>query len=449
MRLSQRAAWVAWLTGWAAATAVSLALTRPSKAPINVDEVYWIGSSYYYYLAFHERDWTHPDWKLMSARENPPVAKYLIGARLALADQYVVNRQMISCFRIMFEVPPERFRTFKGHELFLEDQGSVTREECGRAPLGGPGVTRKAELLALSRQAIVACGIVGSLLLFLFGASIANRATGLVASQVLLLHDVALEAYSHAMSDAVAMMFSIAAAFAAWHFHRRMASDAVVSRRSAAAMVLLNGALLALACGAKMNALIVVVLLGAGALAAAIIAWRRHDRGRARLTLGLATASGFVALAVFVLINPAILMHPVEGLPAVYTWQNYGIVNMRALMPDRALVTLGQKFGAVTQVASGPLPFLLVAALAALAAVRRPRPGVWFVAGWWLMTAVVVTLWIPFQWARYALPVVPPMALFVAYALTTGAAALAQLGRRGYANILSSIQPRISSQPPR
>jgi hypothetical protein len=418
-----------WLAGWAAATALSLSITKPMRAPIHVDEVYWIGSAYYYDLAFRQRDWSHPDWKQFSARENPPVAKYLIGARLALAGQRVVNREMIACFRLMFQVPNEKFQAFEGRDLMLKEQGALTLAECARAPQGGPGVTRKRDLLPLSRHTLVACAIVASLVMFLFGAAIADRATGLVASQLLLLHEVVVEAYSHAMADGVAMMFSIAGAYAAWEFHRRLADDAPLSRRRATFLVLLNGVLLALACGSKMNSLVVVFLFGAGALAAAVLAWKRRDMARVRQTVGLAAATGVLAIAVFSLINPAVMIEPLAGLPALVTYQNLGLRFMMDIMADRALVTLPAKFVAVSQVASGPVGFVLIAAFSWLAALRRPRHGVWFAAAWWAIAFAVVTVWIPFQWPRYVLPVVLPLVLFLAYAVTSSATMLIEAFR--------------------
>ena len=427
MKIPPRLATAAWLAAWAAATAASLAITKPTKAPIHVDEVYWIGSSYYYTLAFHEWNWSHPHWRSLSARENPPVAKYVIGARLALAGQRVVNRDMVACFRLMFRWPPDVFEAFAGRDLILDETRGISLDDCARAPLGGPGVTRKRELLSMSRHAVIACAIVASLVMLFFGASVADRPTGLLASQLLLHQPTAVEAYSHAMADGVAMMFSIAAAYAAWEFHRRMASEKAVTRRRAALLVVLNGALLGLACGAKMNSLVVVFLFGGGALAAAAMAWKRRDQRRLRLTIGLAALTGVATVATFSLINPAVLIDPAEGLPAAVTYQNLGMGFLQNAMQQWALVTLPDKFVAMSSVASGPWVFLLIGALCWLAAIRRPRHGIWFVGGWWLIATLAVTWWIPFPTPRYVLPVALPFVLFFAYALTSTIAMLAQL----------------------
>ena len=45
----------------------------------HIDEVYWIGSTYYYHLLVEEMHWSHSDWQLLPAQENPPVGKYFMG----------------------------------------------------------------------------------------------------------------------------------------------------------------------------------------------------------------------------------------------------------------------------------------------------------------------------------------------------------------------------------
>jgi hypothetical protein len=174
-----------------------------------------------------------------------------------------------------------------------------------------------------------------------------------------------------------------------------------------------------------------VFLFAGGALAAAFMAWRRRDLPRVRLSLALGAAAGVLSLVVFSVTNPAIMIDPVEGLPAVLTYQQHGLAYLQTLMPDRSLTTLPAKFRAVSNVAFGLAGFALVAAWSLLAAVRRPRPGVWFVGAWWVVTTVVVTLWIPFAWPRYVLPVIPPMLLLLAYAVTATTARVADGVRAG------------------
>ena len=52
---------------------------------LDHDEVYWIGSAYYYELALVRHDFDDPAWGWLPERENPPVCKYEIGLGLHLA----------------------------------------------------------------------------------------------------------------------------------------------------------------------------------------------------------------------------------------------------------------------------------------------------------------------------------------------------------------------------
>jgi len=397
-------------------------------AAVDPDEIYWIGSAYYYHLAFVRRDWTHPDWKLLSARENPQVTKYVMGLGLALAGQHIVTRDMLGCFRVMFKETPGTWGVGEDFAKREADVGRMNAELCAR-PLGGPGVTNKPELLALSRRVVLVTMALASLLVFVLGASITSRATGLLASQLLLLHPIAIFAYNHAMADAVALLFSTAAALAAWLFVRRFSAAEPVAPRSGVALALLNGLALALACGAKMNSLIMVFLFLASVAGVAILAWRTNDRTRAAHAIAYGAASVAAAFAIFVLLNPAILADFSGALAALVEEQRIGLEYTMRVMPEIRLATLSEKLGAVTHVATGPLTFGLVTIVCLVAAMRTRRMGVWLVTAWWVIAVVVVTLWIPIAWARYVLPIVVPSALLLAHAAVAASESLISVAR--------------------
>lgn len=407
---------VGWILAWLASTLVSVGIIGARTTPaVDPDEIYWIGSAYYYHLAFERMDWTHADWKLLSARENPPVAKYVLGLGLALAGQHIVNRDMLGCFRVMFKETPGAWGMGADYARRVAEVGRMNAELCAR-PLGGPGVSNKPALLTLSRRVMLVTVMLTGLLVFAVGASVANRATGLLASQLLLLHPIAIMAYTRAMADAVALLFSTAAALAAWHFVRRFSATEPITLRHGAVLVLLNGLALALACGAKMNSLIMAFVFVAATVGVAALGWRDNDRARATLAVACGGASLTVAFAIFVLVNPAVLADFPGALTALYEEQRVGLEYTMRVMPELRLTTLGRKLEAVTHVAAGPLTFMLGAIVGLFAATRSRRIGMWFVAVWWLISVVVVTLWIPIAWPRYVLPIVAPSALLLAHA---------------------------------
>jgi 4-amino-4-deoxy-L-arabinose transferase-like glycosyltransferase len=348
--------------------------------------------------------------------------------------------------------------------------GGMNPTTCRRV-LGGPGVTRPRALPYLARYVMLVCAAVTSLLLFFFGASVATPATGLIASQLLLLHPFMVHANNRTMSDPVALMFGTAAAFAVWKLLKLLvtadtsasitsasitsasitsasitsasttnasttnasttnASTTNASTTGAVKAALLAGVLLALACGAKMNSLIVVFLFAAAVAVAATLAWRKGDKKKATLALGAGAASLGLALALFVLINPAILFDPWNGLVALFREPQLNTAIQARVMFQLHLTELGEKFAAMATIAGGSIPFLLVAIVALLACVKAKRIGMWFVAGWWAIAVACVTAWIPFDWSRYMLPILPSVALLVAHAMVVGAVALQARGRR-------------------
>jgi hypothetical protein len=411
-----------WVVAWLACSLVTLGLfAKPKTTPIHPDEVYWIGSTYYHHLAFERRDWRHPDWMLQPARENPPVAKYVIGLGLALQGQHIVNRDMLGCFHLMF-VAPGAWGEGEEYAKRVAVVGAMNPTTC-RQVQGGPGVTKPRALPHLARYVMLLCAAVTSLLLFLFGASVATPPTGLIASQLLLLHPFMIHASNRTMSDPVALMFGTATAFATWKFLTPFVTadttadtGADITARVVRA-ALLTGVLLALACGAKMNSLIVVFLFGGGVIAAAAIAWRNGDKKRASLALWAGALGLSVALALFVLINPAILFDLLGGLVALVREPQLNTAIQARVMFQLHLTGFGEKSAGMASIAGGVVPFLLAATLVLAAAWKWNRPGVWLIVAWWAISVACVTAWIPFDWSRYMLPILPPFALLVAHAL--------------------------------
>jgi len=427
----------AWALAWLACTVATLSLfAHPTTARIDPDEAYWIGSSYYYHLAFEQGDWrgTHPDWKLLPARENPPVAKYVIGLGLALSGRHITTIDGLGTFYAFFAAKigqAEREKEQAAKQAAVLDR---MNPELRRLVTDTRKMYLDPGLIVAARVIMLACAALTSLFVFIVGASTAGSATGLLASQILLIHPAVRNAYDHAMADAVALMFGAAAALAAWLFFRRFychperSEGSAVTPRTGVLFALLNGVLIGLAAAAKMNWLTVAFLFGAAVLYVAVESWRR-DRTRSWLAIACGAGGLATALAVFVLINPAIVGDPIAGLVAVVREpQMTTAVQARVLAYPAYLASVGAKLSAVGRLMLGsPLLFALAALGVAIATVRAPRVGVWFVAAWWAIALVVVTAWIPFEWKRYILPMVIPFTVLVAYTLVAGTSALIRI----------------------
>ncbi|HVZ63932.1 MAG TPA: hypothetical protein VG936_05030 [Lacunisphaera sp.] len=401
---------------WSACAAAWLALLwTPRSTALDLDEVYWIGSSYYYHLAFVARDWRSPQWDLLPARENPPVARYCLGLGLTLVGRPVETIDPLAYFYDYWARKPGNW-----------GDGSYAAKRTAAIAAGSAEVLRRAHesgvvpltmaTIHAARGAALLAVVLAAALALALGAATSDWLAGWLAGQFLFLHPVLVSVYNHAMSDAFALLFSFAAALAGYHWFARIAGP--WSRRRALGTSVLTGALLGLACGAKMNSLVLVALMGWATAAAAWAAWRRPVAGglTAMAILGLGLAILASAVTVFMVINPAILHDLLGGLRATAS-EHFNTEQAQAVFLGGHLTNLAAKTETLAELAFGDwTAFLLVAAVVAVGLFRHGRePGFRFLLAWWLIALVCVTAWLPFGWSRYVLPVLPPTFLLVGH----------------------------------
>ncbi len=389
---------------------------RPTTTPLLDDELYWVGSAYYFDLAVVRRDGSHADWRLLPARENPPVAKYVLGLGFTATGQPVNTPDILGCFYLGFEKTPgawgegaERLK----RQAVTARMDPATREQVRQ----GAQVSLAPRLIVTARVMALACVLGASGFVLLLGRALGGWRTGLVASQLLLLHPVVVAAYNHALADGVALMFSAMVAWWATRWVARAAQARAWSALTVAGFAGGGGVLLALALGAKMNSLVVGALLGGAVAGAALRAWRRRDARRAGQMVAAGVGAVAVALVTFIAINPAIWGDVAGGLAACV--QEHRVTEaIQAKFLAGHLTTLAGKLGAMAALATfGVAGLALVAAVAGWA-LAAGGDAVRLCALWWLLAVLAVAVWIPFEWSRYVAPVVPPTVLLVAWLLT-------------------------------
>lgn len=396
---------ILWLALWAVAITGVLAFrAEPRRTPLFEDEVYWIGSAYYYELA-RRGDWQNADWKVLPARENPPLAKFVIGLTLAATGQHVESPDLLGCFYLMFANVPGAWG--QGEDR-AKRSAVVERMNPGFRQQVPPGtrINLAPTVLVSPRLVMVLCLALTSLLSFLFARSCGDSVTALVGGAALLLHPIAVDAFNHVTADAVALLFSTAAAAATLALFRALRQPAP-DKATVAGRILGAGALSGLACAAKMNSLVIV------ALAAAVLGWTvidalgKRDQQRARLAALSAIAAAAVAVVTFIAINPALYHDMAGGLAATVTEHRRTEVIQRAFLAGR-LDSLPARFVAVGGVLVLVPSLLFVGITIAVAMLRSASIARQFVAVWWLVALVCVTLWIPFQRLRYVAPLLVP-----------------------------------------
>ncbi|MEO6992608.1 MAG: phospholipid carrier-dependent glycosyltransferase [Lacunisphaera sp.] len=403
------------LVAWIGSSFCLLAF-HPADPSLDHDEIYWIGSSYYYDLAFVKWDWKNPAWRLLPARENPPVAKYVIGLGLAEAGHHVTTIDNLSYF-YLFWLGWEKNPAAHGEGVDIEKRVKVLeaaapgfRErvvENTHAPLTRPFVRA-------ARDTVLVCTALASLALFLLGWRSGDWLGGLLASQLLLLHPAVVFAATHAMSDSIALMFSIAAAFAAYRWFEHFSRPVVTRFTDGLTLSIATGILLALACGAKMNSLVLVILTGALVAMVAGQKWL----SRQRVEAAHASAHGLIILAVslfgFIGINPAIIQDLRGGLAASFLEDQHTLaIQMDA--SNSHLSDIAAKLDAVVSMGFYHWSiFGIVLAILIWAMAFQWHQNIFrFTICWWLITFLCVTAWIPLAWPRYVIPLLAPSALLV------------------------------------
>ncbi len=403
------------LVAWIGSSFCLLAF-QPVDPSLDHDEIYWIGSSYYYDLAFVKWDWKNPAWQLLPARENPPVAKYVLGLGLASAGHHITSIDNLSYFYLFWlrwEKDPAAHgegADIEKRVKVLEAAGPGFRErvkENTHAPLTRPFVRT-------ARDTAMVCTAVASLLLFLLVWKAGDWLGGLLASQLLLVHPVIVIASTHAMSDSIALMFSIAAAFAVFrwfdHFSRLIAARFT----QGLPLSITTGILLAFACGAKMNSLVLVILTGVLVAIVAGQKWLRHQRSEALN----ASAHGLIILAVsllgFIAINPAIIQDLRGGLAASFLEQQRTLA-IQVDASNSHLSDVTAKLEAVMSMGffHWTVFGVVVAVLIWAIMCRWPQNLFRFATYWWLITFLCVTVWIPLAWPRYVIPLLAPSTLLL------------------------------------
>lgn len=403
------------LIAWLGSSFCMLAF-QPADPSLDHDEIYWIGSAYYYDLAFVKWDWKNPAWQLLPARENPPVAKYVIGLGLAGADHHVTSIDNLSYF-YLFWLGWEKNPAAHGEGPDIGKRAKVVEA-------AGPGFRTRVmtnthapltrAFVRVARDTVMVCTVLASLLLFLLTWKAGDWLGGLLASQLLLLHPAVIFAATHAMSDSVALMFSIAAAFAAYCWFDQF-SRLIASRFFRGLPLSIgSGVLLAFACGAKMNSLVLVLLMG---LLVAMVAGQKW-RSRRPFEAVNASVHGLIILAVsllgFIAINPAIIQDLSGGLVASLMEQQRTLaIQMDA--GDSHLSGLTAKLESVVSMGffHWAIFGVVVAILIWAMALRWNQNIFRFTICWWLVTFICVTVWIPLAWPRYVIPLLPPSALLV------------------------------------
>lgn len=387
--------------------------------PLGEDEIYWIGQAYYFHLAVEERDWTHPDWQLLPARENPVLGKYVIGLGLRLGGLSVTNVDWLGVFYLIAKDRPNAWGNARDRE---ERQAVVDRMEPAARELAlvKGQFKHPPEYITIARLVMLVFGAVSVLAVFVLAAFFLDAVVAFLAALLFALHPAVMAAYTEVGVDILAVAFSLLAVICFVLIERNIWRRCSRPKLCRALMSVAGGLSLAFAVGSKLNAAVVGVLGVILCLWFASAFLRRHGSG-AKDSCPAMIVLLAVSLVVFVGSNPADYPNPAKGIWLVYADQQRSLEVQKSIPTLRhPLISISEHLQAVADLtALHPAIFGLVAAAFLFQILEARKSGKPFpvIALWWLIAVVFVTAWIPFARPRYALPVIAPSVILAGWAV--------------------------------
>ena len=443
---------------------------------IHEDEIYWIGSSYYYQLAVIEGDASNTDWQLLPARENPALGKYVLGAALGLAGHPVTTPDLLGSFYLMFADIPGAWGSDEAFEkrMAVAMRVDPSLQDAVRKRRGLPWDESQ---LSIARNTTLLFGMLAAIGIAILGQQCNWKSGGVIAGILFALHPVVSGAYSLAMIDIIAIAFSIwfmvglvailrfpektssagnQASQASNRSDSRSSSDSSAAASSApkplsflsrsslhrVALTLFTAIMLALACGTKMNSFVVAATAAACGIWYLLQIFKHrigqqssvrvsgvprnvprndpHETANAnsevlKARMWMLCAVALLSVILFIGTNPTLYGDPVDGVLAL-SYEHALTADIQQDILGGRLTTVAQRIQALAAlVCHGPWLFIgicLTVAWIAYDCTRKQTIGIILVL-WWATALILLMMWLPFGWDRYALPLIPPTMLIL------------------------------------
>jgi len=385
--------------------------------PVFVDESAYYSQSYYAKL-FAQRKRDDPAWLEYMAYDLPPLPKYLIGASLWHHGY-------------PFPTADQARSWYQNTSLRFDPKGA----------------------LAAARLPFAALGAFGCVALFGIGVLAFGVRAGLIASFLLAINPLYAMHSRRAMSDVPCEAFMIAALFVSlWAWTRWLKGH---EWHFAAFAPIVAGAFAGLALLSKLSGTLALMVIAAWCLLGFLAngsLWRKFGNAASNLLTPAA------AIAVFFVFNPYLTAQPKKAVSAnlagiaakslteradmMFRLRFQVASDQQSMFSHNALHRPGEKlsvmavqgfgrFGPLGRSPSdstirfdtvqdyGALIWLPCVALGLIWAVLKgwtqrdedTPPTAWAIATYWIVTAVVVTSYLPMAWDRYMLSIQGPSCL--------------------------------------
>lgn len=371
-----------------AVVAVVVLRTPMTTQRFTIDESRWISTSRYFWITVVERDLFGEAWRPnYIVLTQPPVARYLIGAGLAM--------QGWSPDRLN-----GRYDSLRSRDWNVE-RGNVPSQE----------------LLFAARRVVFVFAVGAVLLLYAVGRTLAGPLAGLAAAGLGLANPLLSTLWTRALAESILAFFTLGALLLALRSLPRVSGPLL------AAAPLLGGASLGLATASKLSG-------GIGAVGLAVFGILQQAFALAAIRRSVGLRQWFdlasAAIIAFVIVNPLVYPDPFGRTRMLLMHRRDEMAQQQATWPNQAVPPdLGSRARTVARrvfdqyatfrmsapvtpdvlLVIGGLAFLAAGAWRELVRQRRPGERTLFLA-WVLGTYAIVTANLGFDSSHYYAPLV-------------------------------------------
>jgi len=384
------------------------------------DENYWLRSSKYFKTFFIDRDFRGREWQKCKI---PPVGKYIIGLALYITG-YGDRIEELSRLK--------RWNFLKGYNWNVAH---------GRMP--------PKEMLYVVRLTMALFGSFTCLLIYWIGKKLFDIKAGIIASLLLAYNPLMLLCSKRAMTDAPLLFFLTVNILLTIYFYQFLLKQNFLKPLVFSALIGINSAL---ATGTKLNGgLAEIIFLSfcmlfilvksvhhrlSGNTLWSTIAQCTHNR-EIRIVLISILISVIIAIGMFVSINPCLYHQPLKGSKSMIDSRIVGIhfqqkhwgplldsldkkasFMVRRTLLHKNYVILGTLLGIPIDFCLFLLGLLLLSYTEIKFLLNNARPSLKSILIiWTAITITGITAWLPFDWPRYYLPVIPCVVTVVGYCI--------------------------------
>jgi len=292
------------------------------------------------------------------------------------------------------------------------------------------------EVLYFSRLAIALFGIFTCLLIYLIGKTVFGVLTGTASALILAYNPLMLTSGRRAMSDMPSVFFMAASIVVIIIFYRHLMAHRFVK---VLIYSLLIGFCIAFAAGTKLSGGLSMIIFALFCVAAGIIESIQNGFSqRFKIILTSLLISAAVSFSLFVAINPALYNNPIRRVAGIIEANAQMSSYQQQFFSSNALISFKDKFISVFRKVLLPPNYVTLGNI-----FKIPLDLMFFVFGFLMLiyneitgyrknrvlsdrfiiiTWVVVVFcgiiyWIPLDWDRYYLSLIPCIAIIIGYCL--------------------------------